>query len=571
MQQRIQIMEKRTPKRRVKTTSDSENSPTASTEAKGLKSIKKIIERQGYQAAIAIAESSPDCPPSVWKIIAESALKGLDFEKAENAFVKYQFYPGIYFCQRISKLDSDAIKRSQVHAFFGEFDNAENVLLDVERRDLAIGLRKTLGHYPKVLELMQNTGEETVDKAEMKKIMSFVGDYYSERMDHLAASRHYNESGDTEKLFNSYLAVEDFDAIKELIDKVAPENKDILMSFASVFESVGMCQEAVKAFVKAGNVREAVRCCVSLNEWKTALSLAQENGILETDSLLTQYSSHLIQQDKLLDVIELYRKANRIHDASNMIIKIIQDIRSSVPQAEDEDQVSPLILKQLYCLIGLLHTDLKQPKAGQRRNTLTSLLREDEDLVSASLDFRVQDNPWKGAEAYHFYLLAHRLFYGKSDKLSIDNAMKASLRLMDYEDYLDPEDIYSLIALTACANKNFAIASKAFIKLESLENINEDRRLQYQDLATEIFMKNVPKESRNIPKVECSFCAALIQDYLTTCSSCNTSFSSCILTGRPIRDISTAWSCKRCNHFALKEEIKAIQVCSLCHFPTTSN
>ena len=46
-----------------------------------------------------------------------------------------------------------------------------------------------------------------------------------------------------------------------------------------------------------------------------------------------------------------------------------------------------------------------------------------------------------------------------------------------------------LPALTSSANKAFGICSKAFIKLESLENVREEQREQYEELALQIFTK----------------------------------------------------------------------------------
>lgn len=96
-----------------------------------------------------------------------------------------------------------------------------------------------------------------------------------------------------------------------------------------------------------------------------------------------------------------------------------------------------------------------------------------------------------------------------------DAAMKTALHLQSYESLIDPEEIYLLIgeeilifisnviflitgcltfvhvflALTSCANRAFGICSKAFIKLESLENIPTDRQQAYEALATDIFVK----------------------------------------------------------------------------------
>ena len=49
--------------------------------------------------------------------------------------------------------------------------------------------------------------------------------------------------------------------------------------------------------------------------------------------------------------------------------------------------------------------------------------------------------------------------------------MKSSLHLTQFDDLLNPEDVYALQALTACANKSFSFCNKAFIKLEAIEQV----------------------------------------------------------------------------------------------------
>ena len=396
--------------------------------------------------------------------------------------------------------------------------------------------------------------------------MKLIGDQYADRMQHEDAIKFYEKSDDFACIFQSYLRLEDYDALTALMKRFAP-NRDELVNAAETFESVGMCEEAVDAYLRAGQVGEAIRCCVSLNCWQTALTLAQQHGISDTDLLLSQYAAHLLQEEKYFDVVELYKKAGRLHDASSMILKVIEDLK------RDSHVVPVRLFKQLHCLIGILHSQsgekTQRPAAGQRRNTLTSLLREDESLVSAAVSFRAFDSPWKGCEAYHFYLLAHKHLYGSTSSTSassIDDAMKCALHLRDYEEFLNPEDIYALIALTACGNRNFALASKAFMKLETMSAISEQKRKQYLHLATDIFARHPPKEPRNIVRHECSSCEVLIPDYLTVCPSCNTRFPTCVATGKPIVSENKEWTCDRCHHSALKSEIMMFSNCPLCHF-----
>lgn len=66
------------------------------------------------------------------------------------------------------------------------------------------------------------------------------------------------------------------------------------------------------------------------------------------------------------------------------------------------------------------------------------------------------DSAWRGAEAYHFWLLAHRQLYAGN----VDLAMRTALHLREYEDLLDPVEIYSFLALAAFYNQFFGQCSK---------------------------------------------------------------------------------------------------------------
>nr|CAD7570810.1 unnamed protein product [Timema californicum] len=50
----------------------------------------------------------------------------------------------------------------------------------------------------------------------------------------------------------------------------------------------------------------------------------------------------------------------------------------------------------------------------------------------------------------------------------VDAAMKTALHLREYDDILEAEDIFSILAIASCANGAFGTCSKAFIKLETL-------------------------------------------------------------------------------------------------------
>jgi len=52
------------------------------------------------------------------------------------------------------------------------------------------------------------------------------------------------------------------------------------------------------------------------------------------------------------------------------------------------------------------------------------------------------------------------------------SALWTSLTLRNFEDLLSSEQVYSIIALAAIANNSFNIASRAFMKLESIDTVS---------------------------------------------------------------------------------------------------
>jgi len=56
---------------------------------------------------------------------------------------------------------------------------------------------------------------------------------------------------------------------------VLPENSPILTNLGDKFQSIGMSEAAVEAYVKSGDVKKAIDCCVLLNQWNQAVELAE--------------------------------------------------------------------------------------------------------------------------------------------------------------------------------------------------------------------------------------------------------------------------------------------------------
>uniref|UniRef100_A0A8D0XXX8 WD repeat-containing protein 35 n=1 Tax=Sus scrofa TaxID=9823 RepID=A0A8D0XXX8_PIG len=464
-------------------------------EIRSLRDSRALIEKVGIEDASQFIEDNPH--PRLWRLLAEAALQKLDLPTAEQAFVRCKDYQGIKFVKCLGNLQSESMKQAEVAAYFGRFEEAERMYLNMDRRDLAIGLRLKLGDWFRVLQLLK-TGSGAADDSLLEQAHNAIGDYFADRQKWLNAVQYYVQGRNQERLAECYYMLEDYEGLENLANSL-PENHKLLPEIAQMFVRVGMCEQAVMAFLKCNQPKAAVDTCVHLNQWNKAVELAKNHSMKEIGSLLARYASHLLEKNKTLDAIELYRKANYFYDAAK------------------------LMFKATSALAGLL----------------------EEDVLSTTSRFT--DNAWRGAEAYHFFILAQRQLY----EGYVDMALKTALHLKDYEDIIPAVEIYSLLALCACASRAFGTCSKAFVKLESLETLSSDQKQQYEELALEIFTKYTPKDNR---KSELDSLLEGGEGKLPTC----------VATGSPITEYQF-WMCNVCKHCVLAQEISNYNFCPLCH------
>ncbi|XP_058282761.1 WD repeat-containing protein 35 isoform X1 [Hylobates moloch] len=456
-------------------------------EIRSLRDSRALIEKVGIKDASQFIEDNPH--PRLWRLLAEAALQKLDLYTAEQAFVRCKDYQGIKFVKRLGRLQSESMKQAEVVGYFGRFEEAERMYLEMDRRDLAIGLRLKLGDWFRVLQLLK-TGSGDADDSLLEQANNAIGDYFADRQKWLDAVQYYVKGRNQERLAECYYMLEDYEGLENLAISL-PENHKLLPEIAQMFVRVGMCEQAVTAFLKCSQPKAAVDTCVHLNQWNKAVELAKNHSMKEIGSLLARYASHLLEKNKTLDAIELYRNANYFFDAAKLMFKVADE--------EAKRGSKPLRVKKLYVMSALLieqyHEQMKnaqrgkvQGKSSKATSALAGLLEEE---VLSTTD-RFTDNAWRGAEAYHFFILAQRQLYDGY----VDTALKTALHLKDYEDIIPPVEIYSLLALCACASRAFGTCSKAFIKLESLETLSSEQKQQYEDLALEIFTKHTPKDNR---------------------------------------------------------------------------
>jgi WD repeat-containing protein 35 len=602
-------------------------------ETRSLRDSRMLLARTGLKDSAQFIQDNAH--PRLWRLLAETALEKLDLNTAERAYVACQDYPGIQFVKRLRLLHDKAKQRAEVLVYFKRSDEAERLYIEMDRRDLAIDMRMRMGQWAHVLRLLTSASSQDslssaraagVDDATLALARTRLGDMLVDRQQWSKAIPFYEAAKAYDALVECYYITEDYTSLQGLIAQL-PEgagSSRLLLNIANKLQSVGLTDGAASAYLKAGDVKGAVDCSVMLNQWDRAIELAEKHKLPQIEGLLSKYAASLIEGGKTISAIELYRRANRDGESAKLLAKLATDVANST----SSKQLHPLRVKKLYVLAALemenhrkrvmdaLHrqqggsasaagvsapgANARQSAAAATEAAMSNLLKADTaDILSsagaggavapsglgelsaaAAAAARSGESAWHGAEAYHFFMLAQRQLYS-GDILS---AMITSQRLSLYEDMLNPQDTYSLIALTAYYSGRFGACSKAFMKLEALEAIPIADREAYGDLALAIFSKTRPvdPEDEDGPQsssplvVRCPSygCGNPLRSWSTNCMRCGAIFPACVATGKPLFGASGStevsgsgdvWRCGTCKHRAIASVMKGKASCPLCH------
>ncbi|CAM9367320.1 unnamed protein product, partial [Discosporangium mesarthrocarpum] len=165
----------------------------------------------------------------------------------------------------------------------------------------------------------------------------------------------------------------------------------------------------------------------------------------------------------------------------------------------------------------------------------------------------VLDSAWRGAEAYHYYMLAQRQLYSGN----VEQAMRTAIRCAEFEDILEAWDVYCLVALAAYLSGFMGVCSRAFVKLETLSGQTQQRLQAAQDLALKIFTRNQPRDPEPL------------ESHCWDCLDEGRAYQACTATGQVVITArARATMCRTCRHFAIEAELRGRSNCPLCHAPT---
>ena len=535
-------------------------------ENKLLKEFKQILDStdaNNLKAAYDYATKHP-CK-TFFNSITKKAMENLDFDTAQKTMLQTGNFDGLDFLNKVKNIEDNDLKMAEISQYNNNFEEASKQYTKMNRTDLDLAMNMKLGKWDKVTDLMSKTTATKDDN--LKIAYNNYAEELMEKKDYDKAEENFEKSGNIHGLTRVYFAKEDYDKAVNMLE-VIPEEDEFLEEMGEKFNSIGMCDEAVKAYIKCGNILKALQTYVENNKWKEAIELSAENDFINMENLTNKFGSEFLKSGRKFDLVELYRKANMRNNVFKYLNEIAIDMRKI--------HLSPLLIKKIYVLAALelevyksqicdsqinsedVHKENKKEKNGvsnkKKLSDYFSIVREIDKILL---------NQWKGAEAFHYYMLCQVQLYKKKYK----EACKTVMRLTLYEKELGSEEVYRLIALCSFLNNCFKICSKALAILENLECFDIHTKNKYKKLAESIFLKYGPKNvGEKFYKCPNSECGQSVSEYDIYCKNCGCNFSGCVLSGSSILD-HHYFKCKQCHHKTKKSEVKKTPInnCPLCH------
>ncbi|OQR74556.1 WD repeat domain 35 [Tropilaelaps mercedesae] len=380
-----------------------------------LKQLNELLKKANIADVVQFIEDN-DSNSILWREMGKYYMISGDLDAAEMALVRVRDWDGVLFCRRVAKLASREVREAEVLAYFDQFDEAEQIFINNDRVDLAIEMHSNVGNWERVVELALTSNESNVTLIE--SAYNNLGQLCTENGEWEKAIHCFEKSHNQAGLATARYMIEDFDGLWKVAEEVT--NKELLFKIGEMFESVGMCDEAVHCFVNSGAHTRAMEVCIELNEWKTAVELARDHGqVADVSGLLAKYARQFIEKDNILSAVELYRRAGRFREAARLLNELARSNRVG----------GSLLRKQIYVLAATLgdqgRTNRNRPAADGTQ-----------PLAAAG-----EDNLWRFAQAYHFLALTQRQFYREK----YERALVTALHLKEYDDILDSDTVYQLI------------------------------------------------------------------------------------------------------------------------------
>jgi WD repeat-containing protein 35 len=504
----------------------------------------------------------------LYNYAAQRYLQYGQFSLAEKIYIQLENYSALKFIERLKLgLENETIKRAEALLFIRKPKEAVSLLVSRNHSALVPKLLLAYGELGGISEFLSQ-----LDINSQNQVLKELGDIHIAKGELNKAIRIFEKLDDKFILMSLYFETSNFDKLYSLITEV--KSREGLLKLSEWLIKAGNSDLAARALEKAGENKRAVDVALLNNYWSTAVEIAERNDFRQIDGIIHRSASLLSDKRKKLELAELYRKAKKNAEASRILNSLAADLIGF--------NINPLMIKKVFVLAALevhLHNKknidpnltsnltnitLTEMTKDMTKRAMTTLITS--DLNNAS--DRILSNPWRGGEAWHFYILALRLLKAGNFR----QAVKVAFKLANFELELGEVRVYAIQAVATYYAGFYKSFSKAVSRLETIYTLNENSEMltKLEELIIKVFMKKIPEdiEITEAERFNCiaKNCKGTITEFDTFCKVCGSNFSTCVSSGNGIF-IKEYIKCNICKQKVLNSEVDHLKLkhCPLCH------
>lgn len=363
---------------------------------------------------------------------------------------------------------------------------------------------------------------------------------------------------------------------------IIPQDSEALLHLAQKFTEIQKPDEALKCYIHFSQPEKAVETALEQNQIEIVEKLIKTSDDYKTDEIVFKTSQKLIERNAPVKLLQVLNMSYRYNEASLVLKTVGQDFYNL--------KLPPKILKKIYVLSALELEKYKQNQTFSSKKGKGEKLKQSAPPAPSSVESQVGlsskqsivpgefnnmkelslNNPWREAEAMHFYMLCQQMLYQEKYR----EALRCAYRLTVYEKILGTKAVYSLIALSALLSKSFIECSRAMTVLENMKDLSKTQRKKYQELSLSLFegkeLENLKERFYRCPNKGCD--NDFISEYDICCNKCGLFFDACLISGRSILT-KEYFKCRQCKHKTLKKDVlkKMPNNCPLCHLALMPN
>ncbi|KAL8274937.1 hypothetical protein Esti_001137 [Eimeria stiedai] len=411
--------------------------------------------------------------PTLWKLLADTALAIEKLEVTEEAFVKCEDYIGLQVLKRVRSLKTGGEGVPLMVALAGDILGA-GAFYEAQHKHIdAASLFLSFGYWKEAADTLNvaSASQRMRNSAGLSRACESLAEAYGEMGEWQLAIHLYKRLPPQKGLLDALFYSEKYEELESVAGELAEgEEMPLLLHAAQLLAAAGRGQAAAASFLKAGKPHDAIDAAWRGGEWQTAIRLAREHcGALKVQEIACAYRGALQhRQDATsgVQVVEAFMKLGIPEAAAHKLNFLTDHLESSI------------------------RNPLQQPK--KKRNT--------------------------GARKARI-------------------ALCAAVRLRDcYSMEIPIHTTGRLLCISACMAKEWRLCSQALHALKTNPGSSVSERKQIEAMGVFLCANRQVAEPAKLQRqLECPICNELSSFWECFCPSCDVAFPWCAATGVPIR------------------------------------